>query len=149
MNEELRDAVIALIRASAIGTAVGGRIYKADQVPPTTIVNGSAVPTPFPRCYVALRRSPNWVRYNRADRGIDRVQLFEVLYAQTTTVSATADKDIEGWDKATKSLLDFGVACTNLIFVWRIGDSPATQQADDLTSYLMGGGMYEAHFQEN
>jgi hypothetical protein len=148
MNEALREAVIALIRGSAIGTAVGGRIYKANQVPSTVIVNGLSVVTPFPRCYVALRRSPNYVRYNRMDGGIDRIQLFEVLFAQTTAMSATADKDIEGWDAATKTLLDYNVSCPNLIFVRRIGDSPATEQADDLNAYLMGGGMYEAHYQE-
>jgi hypothetical protein len=148
MNEELREAVIAIIRASSVGAGVGGRIYKADQVPPTTIINGVSSPTPFPRCYVALRRSPNYVQYNRADQGIDRIQLFEVLFAQTTAASPTADKDIEGWDKATKALLHYGVSCTNLIFARRIGDSPATQQSDDLNSYLVGGGMYEAHFQE-
>jgi hypothetical protein len=148
MNEEMREAVIAIIRTSAIGTAVGGRIYKADQVPPTTIVGGVSIPTPFPRCYVALRRSPNYVQYNRADGGIDRTVYFEVLFAQTTAVSATADKDIEGWDKQAKLLLHYGVSCPTLVYARRIGDSPATQQADDLNTYLVGGGMYEAFFQE-
>jgi hypothetical protein len=148
MNEEMREAVIAVIRGSAIGTGVGGRIYKADQVPSTVQVNGQSVPTPFPRCYVALRRSPNWTQYNRADGGIDRIQYFEVLFAQTTAVSPTADKDIEGWDKAAFALLHYGVSCPNLVYVRRIGESPAAQQSDDLNSYLVGGGIYEALFQQ-
>lgn len=139
MNYDLVAAIIVLIRASATGTAVGGRIYQGSQVPPNV---------PFPRCYVNLRRSPNYVQYNRADGGIDRTQVLEILFAQTTANDASPFRSIESWDKAVRTLLNYNVIAPNLISFRRVADSPTSQQADDLNTYLTGGGLYEAMFQE-
>jgi hypothetical protein len=145
MNFDLVFAVIAFIRASAVGAALGGRIYPAAQIPPNAL---------FPRCYIALRQSQNYYSFNKRDGGVDRHQTVDILFAQTVAVSPTAFKDIEGWDKATRALVEWNIhrysvpPVPDLTSFQRVADYPTSNQVDDLNTYVMGGGTYDAFYQE-
>lgn len=146
MNDELVKAIIALMRtdtdpAAGLNSAVGvsGRFYPSPQVPANA---------PFPRNYVELRRPPNYTRWNRSDGAVDRYQPVAILWATNTATSPTAFFDIERWDRRARQILEYNVRATNLVWFMRMGDVEITTQSDDLNTYVMGGGLYEAYFQE-
>jgi hypothetical protein len=144
VNDELVRNIIAILRADTdptvgVSTAVGGRHYPSAQVPANA---------PFPRNYIELRRSANYTRWNRSDGAIDRHQQVAVLWATNTATSATAFFDIQRWDRRSRLLLEFSIRATGLVYFMRIADIEPTMQSDDLNTYVMGGGLYDAYFQE-
>jgi hypothetical protein len=152
MNDELVRSIIALMRADilpflhtdgilypGLNAAVGGRFYPSSQVPPNA---------PFPRNYIELRRPARYTRWNRSDGAIDREQPVAILWATNTATSATAFYDIQRWDRRARSLLEYNVRAAGLVYFMRVGDVESSMQSDDLNTYVMGGGLYTAYFQE-
>jgi hypothetical protein len=144
MNDELVRSILAILRAdndptAGLNAAMGGRFYPSAQVPANA---------PFPRNYIELRRSPNYTRWNRSDGAIDREQPVAILWATNTAVSATAFFDIQRWDRRARGLLEYNVHAPNLVYFIRSGDIEPSMQSDDLNTYVMGGGLYTAYFQE-
>jgi hypothetical protein len=151
MNESLLKALvratIVLMRADTdptlgINTKVGGRIYDISAVPANVA---------FPRAYIRIRRPPESVRWNRSDGGVDKHIPVEVLFASTTTASPTAAFDIMDLDARARVILEYNVTkemVPGLVWFRRTGDVENQPQANDLTTYVMGGGRYEAYIQE-
>lgn len=138
MNDALTAALVAALLASPIGTAVGGRIYPASDVPPNV---------PFPRCYIAFRRPPPYRNSNRTERSRDRTVVFDLLFASRTQDTPQLAHTLNLLDIQAEPYVT-AITCPNLVYVMRVNDVVQVPQSDDRNTYVVGGGQYEALMQE-
>lgn len=144
MNWALIAAVVALLRADAthlvggqsLNAILGGRFYNEEDVP-----SGAD----FPRCYIGLDGRSKVTRWSTET---DRHAMFHLLFATTKALTPTGEQQIQAWDAAAAAILDMNVATAGLVYFRREGEISNPTQHDDLTSYLVGGSLWHAYFQD-
>lgn len=138
MDDDILKALIAALMADATITAVvADRIYPSAQVTPSD---------PFPRGYVGQIKSPFRDAWMEGGQYRIRFPMFTVTWATTSTISVTAQQDVEHLDARADTLLRSldlsGIA--NIIYLQRHDTIPATPQTNDNVEFITCGGIWIA-----